>query len=209
LAALPAEVFTADDSLGWCYQFWQKKYRDEVNESGEKIAADELPAVTQLFTEDFMVKFLLHNTLGAWWAGKTLTAAELKILDPCCGSGHFLVAAFEVMVALRMREERLSARDACDAVLRDNLFGLEIDQRCRQIAAFPLALAAWKSPNLPSPSGRGAGGEGGAPSGYRPLPELHIACTGIAPQSFEEQWLKLAEQSTVSNTQAAASNPQR
>ena len=69
---LPVEVFTASDSLGWCYQFWQAERKDEVNKSGNKIGADELPAVTQLFTEDYMVDFLLDNTLGAWHAGKVL-----------------------------------------------------------------------------------------------------------------------------------------
>ena len=63
LDTLPVEVFTADDSLGWVYQFWQDKRKDEVNASGSKIGADELPAVTQLFTEHYMVLFLLHNTL--------------------------------------------------------------------------------------------------------------------------------------------------
>jgi hypothetical protein len=70
LDELPTEVFTADDSLGWTYQFWQAKRKDEVNASGKKIGADEISPVTQLFTEDYMVDFLLHNTLGAWWAGK-------------------------------------------------------------------------------------------------------------------------------------------
>lgn len=69
LEALPHEVFVADDSLGWVYQFWQADQKDRVNKSEKKIGADELPAVTQLFTEDYMVLFLLHNTLGAWWAG--------------------------------------------------------------------------------------------------------------------------------------------
>jgi hypothetical protein len=70
LANLPTEVFTADDSLGWVYQFWQAKRKEEINASGKKIGAEELPAVTQLFTEHYMVLFLLHNTIGAWWAGK-------------------------------------------------------------------------------------------------------------------------------------------
>ena len=70
VADLPIEVFTADDSVGWCYQFWQTKRKEEVNKSEVKIGADELPAVTQLFTEDYMVRFLLHNSLGAWWSGK-------------------------------------------------------------------------------------------------------------------------------------------
>src|SRR5437867_5705468 len=74
VTGLPIEVFTASDSLGWCYQFWQAERKDEVNESGIKIGADELPAVTQLFTEDYMVDFLLDNTLGAWHAAKVLAA---------------------------------------------------------------------------------------------------------------------------------------
>lgn len=206
LSALPSDVFTADDSLGWVYQFWQAERKEQVNRSGNKIGADELPAVTQLFTEHYMVLFLLHNSLGAWWVAnhpgveppvrfeylRTLedgtsaagsypgwprTAQELKLLDPCCGSSHCLVSAFEVLTRLRMYEEGLSARQATEAVLRDNLFGLELDPRCTQIAAFALALAAWKFP--------GAGG-------YRPLPPLNIACSGIAPRGRKEDWLALA-----------------
>jgi hypothetical protein len=243
LASLPQAVFTASDALGWVYQFWQRKKKKEVNRSEVKIGADKISVVTQFFTEPYMVLFLLHNTLGAWWAGKKLTADDLKnasseeelrrkialpgvnweylrfvrepsgswrpaagtfdgwpktirllkLLDPCCGSGHFLVAALYILVAMRMVEEDLSAREAVDAVLCDNLHGLEIDERCCQIDAFALAFAAWTFPNLPSPSGRGVGGEGAI--GYRELPDLHIACTGIGPQSTEEQWVKLAEQS--------------
>src|ERR1035437_6224859 len=74
VTGLPVEVFTASDSLSWCYQFWQAERKDEVNAAGNKIGADELPAVTQLFTEDYMVDFLLDNTLGAWHAGKVLAA---------------------------------------------------------------------------------------------------------------------------------------
>jgi hypothetical protein len=74
VTGLALEVFTASDSLGWCYQFWQAEKKDEVNAAGNKIGADELPAVTQLFTEDYMVDFLLDNTLGAWHAGKVLAA---------------------------------------------------------------------------------------------------------------------------------------
>lgn len=233
LASLPAAVFTASDALGWVYQFWQSKKKDEVNRSEVKIGADEIASVTQLFTEPYMVEFLIHNTLGAWWAGKKLDAKDaanaktedelraklalpgvtwdylrfvrgedgkgwpwrpaagtfngwpkiaksIKGLDPCCGSGHFLVAFLRHLVPIRMAEERLSAREAIDAVLSDNLHGLEIDERCCQIAAFALALAAWTYPSA---------------GGYRPLPELHIACTGIGPQATEEQWLRLAEQS--------------
>lgn len=206
VAELSPQIFTASDSLGWVYQFWQAKKKADVNRSEVKIGADELPAVTQLFTEPYMVQFLLHNTLGAWWVGRhgqdslpvempflrwldygtpaagmfdgwPETSSELRVLDPCCGSGHFLVAAFEILVRFRMSEEGLEPAEACDEVLRDNLHGLEIDERCTQIAAFALGLAAWTFP--------GAGG-------YRVLPEMHIASTGLAPRAEKEDWLALA-----------------
>ena len=208
---LPPTVFTASDSLGWVYQFWQAQRKDEVNASGNKIGADELPAVTQLFTEPYMVHFLLDNTLGAWWTARHPDAdidvdfeylrfvededtggqvpaagtfegwpdagADLTVMDPCMGSGHFLVAALPMLAHMRMHEEDLAPDDAVDAVLRDNLHGLEIDERCTQIAAFALALAAWTF-------------EGS--SGYRDLPEMNLACSGLAPEGSLEEWETLA-----------------
>ncbi len=220
VSGLDVDTFRASDSLGWVYQFWQAKRKDEVNASEVKIGADELPAVTQLFTEPYMVAFLLHNSLGAWWqtrhpgepcpvdlaylrtledgtpaAGKFEgwpdTLKDFKLLDPCCGSGHFIVAAFHLLVPMRMQAEGLSAREAVDAVIADNLHGLEIDPRCVEIAAFALALAAWTYPDLPSPaSGRGAGGEG-KPLGYRVLPALNIACCGLKVSAKAEDWAAL------------------
>ena len=84
-----------------------------------------------------------------------------------------------MLVPMRMELEGLPVRDAVDAVLRDNLHGLEIDPRCVELAAFALALAAWTYP--------GAGG-------YRPLPEMHLACSGLAPNATKEQWIELAQQ---------------
>ncbi len=107
------------------------------------------------------------------------TLKEFTMLDPCCGSGHFLVAGFHLLVPLRMHDEGLSAKEAVDAVLRENLFGLELDPRCTQIAAFALALAAWKYP-----------GENGEPLGYRPLPPLNIACSGQGVVGTKENWAK-------------------
>ena len=104
------------------------------------------------------------------------TAAELRVLDPCCGSGHFLVEAFHLLVRLRMEEESLAVVDAVRAVLRDNLFGLELDPRCTQIAAFNVALAAWKMVGDPVE-----------------LPPPQIACSGLAPNSTREEWLDLAD----------------
>ena len=236
LKALPRDVFNADDSLGWVYQFWQAEKKEEVNRSGSKIGADELPAVTQLFTEDYMVLFLLHNTLGAWWAGKVLAenpdlatsarnedelrtackvgdvdwsylrfardkseggdegpwcpvagkfdgwpkaSKDLTVLDPCMGSGHFLVFALPILAAFRRAEEGLSETDAADAVLRDNLFGLEIDPRCTQIAAFNLAFAAWRR------------------TGFHALPQLNLACSGLAIGVTKAEWLRRADQAVA------------
>ncbi|WP_153135350.1 Eco57I restriction-modification methylase domain-containing protein [Paraburkholderia agricolaris] len=215
LGALPAEVFKASDSLGWVYQFWQAKRKDEVNASEVKIGADELPAVTQLFTEPYMVDFLLHNSLGAWWmtrhpaktcpvpltylrtledgtpaAGKfdcwPDCLADFKLLDPCCGSGHFLVAAFLMLAPMRMEAEGLSAKDAVDAVLADNLHGLELDARCVEIAVFALALAAWRFPD-----------ENGDPLGARAdMPTPNIACCGLRVAASSKDWEALVPDGT-------------
>ena len=210
LAALSHEVFKASDSLGWVYQFWQAKRKDEVNALEVKIGADELPAVTQLFTEPYMVDFLLHNSLGAWWVtrhpGQTCPVPltylrtlddgtpaagkfegwpdrleEFKLLDPCCGSGHFLVAAFLLLVPMRMAAEGLSAMDAVDAVLADNLHGLELDARCVEIAVFALALAAWRVPD-----------ENGDPLGVRAdMSAPQVACCGLKVAAQPEDWMAL------------------
>ena len=251
LESLPTAIFTAQDSLGWTYQYWRSDEKDRVNRGGRKVGADELPAMTQLFTERYMVLFLLHNTIGAWRAGKMLAedpalaasvadegalrertriaagggydftylrftrdeapgdgkdqrprpwrpaaesflewprkARDVRVLDPCCGSGHFLVEAFELVVRLRMEEEGLPARDAIREVLADNLFGLEIDSRCTQIAAFNLALAAWRM-----------AGE------WIRLPPLNIACCGIAPHASAEQWVPLADDPDLFGADASA-----
>ncbi len=205
VAGLPEAVFVADDALGWVYQFWQRDRKDEVNESERKIGGADLGPVTQLFTENYMVRFLLENSLGAWWAARhpesRLTqewsylrvdnddrpaaggfdqwpdrAAEVTVMDPCCGSGHFLVEAFSMLWRMRAEEESLSPVIAQDAVLRDNLFGLELDPRCVQIAMFAIAIQAWK-----------VGG------GWRELPIPNIACTGIPVKASADEWRALAE----------------
>ena len=203
VAGLPPDVFTADDALGWVYQFWQRDKKDKVNASERKIGGADLGPVTQLFTENYMVRFLLENSLGAWWAARhpsselvkdwdflrfdddgvpaagsfeqwPASVSDVTVMDPCCGSGHFLVEAFSMLWQMRMEEEGLRPVAAQDAVLRDNLFGLELDQRCVQIAMFSVVLQAWKS--------------GG---GWRELPVPHIACTGIAVKAPVDEWKAL------------------
>lgn len=228
VGGLAQDVFTASDSLGWVYQFWQAKRKKEINDSGVKIGAREFPSQTQLFTEPYMVSFLLDNSLGAWWAARRLSEedltnaateeelrakaslpglpltylrfvktetgrwtpaagtfdawpdhlAELKTLDPCCGSGHFLVAALQMLIPIRMEMEGLTAQEAINAVIRENLHGLEIDQRCVELAAFALAMTAWTYPDA---------------GGYRELPEMAIACSGLSINAEYDEWILLAE----------------
>lgn len=226
LSELPPETFTASDALGWVYQFWQAKKKDDVNKSEVKIGARELPAVTQLFTEPYMVQFLLDNSLGAWWASKRLREddlknaksedelreksaiagvplsylrfvqedgkwrpaagtytkwaqdiKDLKILDPCCGSGHFLVATLRMLVPMLVTVEMWLPLQAIDWVLQRNLYGLELDKRCVEIAVFALALAAWTYPGA---------------EGYRTLPQMNIACCGLSVGAAKEEWTALA-----------------
>jgi len=228
IAVLDKQTFQASDALGWCYQFWQNKKKKQVNESGVKIGAKELSPVTQLFTEPYMVSFLLDNALGAWWAKRRLTQddlatatceqelrelasipgvpleylrfikdeesgiwksaagdfdkwpddlSEFKTIDPCCGSGHFLVAKFLMLVPMRMELEGLTAKQAIDKILSQNIHGLELDQRCVELAAFALALEAWRYPNS---------------GGYRQLPELQLACSGMSINEAQKEWKDFA-----------------
>jgi hypothetical protein len=206
LKGLPEAVFKASDSLGWVYQFWQANNKERINKSEVKIGADELPAVTQLFTEPYMVAFLLENSLGAWWAtrqpGKPCpvnltyfrsledgtpaagkfegwpdTLDEFKMIDPCCGSGHFLVAAFLMLVPMRMTAEGLNAKDAINRVITENIHGLEIDPRCVEIAVFAVALEAWRYPDA-------SGGQ----LGVREIPAPNIACCGLKVTAKAQDW---------------------
>lgn len=203
LFSLPEDVFVTEDALGWVYQFWQTAEKKRVNESGVKIGGADLSPVTQLFTENYMVRFLLENSLGAWWAARhpasplvgtwdylrrlddgtpaagtfdewPVTAAEITVMDPCCGSGHFLVAMFGMLWRMRAEEEDLLPADAQDAVLRANVHGLELDPRCAQIATFNVALEAWKQ------------------GGFRDLPAPKIACSGVRVRATRDEWSALA-----------------
>ena len=150
-----------------------------------------------------MVRFLLENSLGAWWASRHPDselikewkylrfrddgapaagtfpdwpehAKDVTVMDPCCGSGHFLVAAADMLRKMRMAEEELALAAAATGVLRSNLYGLEIDPRCTQLAAFALAFDTWKS------------------AGYGEIPLPNVACSGIAVGGSKKEWADLA-----------------
>ncbi|RLS70992.1 MAG: hypothetical protein DWH99_09280, partial [Planctomycetota bacterium] len=164
-------VFAAQDALGWAYQYWNTVEKNRVFETvrtkkGAKIEGADIIPATQLYTEDYMVKFLVQNSLGARWMGmhpesklfedweyyvrdadrapaKNKPLQQITLLDPACGSGHFLIDAFDMFYS--MYEEEGSLRDPeviCKSILENNLFGIDIDERAIQIAEASLWMKA-------------------------------------------------------------------
>jgi len=165
------EVFTAPDAFGWAYQYWNAEEKDRVFEKvrtkkGAKIEGADIIPATQLYTEPYMVKFLVQNSLGATWMmmhpeSKISTSweyyvkdadrapadkkpvAEITFLDPACGSGHFHIEAFDLLYAM-YEEEGLFREPAsiCHSILNNNLFGIDIDERAVQITKAVLWMKA-------------------------------------------------------------------
>ena len=154
-------------------------YRRSSDPEGEGAMPANLPMRKGIMSAE---QGFMWTSAAGRFAGWPDDLAKFRLLDPCCGSGHILVTAFQMLVPMRMELEDLSARDAVDAVLRENLHGLELDPRCVEVAAFALALAAWTYP--------GAGG-------YRLLPEMNLACSGQAPNATKEQWTALSGQAAA------------
>ncbi|MBN2004407.1 MAG: BREX-1 system adenine-specific DNA-methyltransferase PglX, partial [Anaerolineae bacterium] len=171
LSSAPSEVFQAPDALGWAYQYWNTEEKDRVfekvrTERGAKIAGADIIPATQLYTEPYMVKFLVQNSLGALWMGMYPESRlyesweyyvrdadrapvtkkrlrEVTFLDPACGSGHFLLEAFDLFYAMYEEEGALITPEAiCAAILEDNLYGIDIDERAVQIAEAALWMKA-------------------------------------------------------------------
>jgi hypothetical protein len=158
--------------LGWLYQFYISERKDEV--IGKVVASEDIPAATQLFTPNWIVKYLVQNTLGRIWLATypqsairqqmefyiepaeqtpevqeqlkaitptSLNPEELTLLDPACGSAHILVEAYDLFKAI-YQERGYRAKDIPGLILSKNLFGLEIDDRAAQLAAFALLMKA-------------------------------------------------------------------
>ena len=201
---LPVAVFTADDSLGWVYQFWRADEKDAVNKAGEKINADTLPAVTQLFTEHYMVEFLLHNTLGAWWTARNQAAYRTSAIplaylrlkeDGSPAAGNF-PGWPETIMELRTIDPSCGSGHILVALLqllvamRREEEGLSAEAAVRAVLLENLhgleidprcsQLAAF---NVAFVAWKIIG---------RPveLPPLHIACSGLAVGGTREEWLQ-------------------
>jgi hypothetical protein len=167
----PPNPFVVPDALGWTYQYWNTEEKDRVFEKvrtvkGAKISGADIVPATQLYTEDYMVKFLVQNSLGATWMGmhpesrlqdgweyyvrdadrapiQHKPVREITFIDPACGSGHFLIEAFDIFYAMYQEEGELTEpAEICSAILSQNLFGIDIDTRAVQIAEAALWMKA-------------------------------------------------------------------
>ena len=152
--------------LGWLYQFYVAERKAEYNDSGRKATADDIAPATQLFTPDWIVKYLVENSLGRLWIlnnpdssladrmdyyiapeGETedfikvYSPEGLTLCDPACGSGHILVYAFDLLFEI-YQEEGYFPEDIPALILQNNLFGMEIDGRAAEIAKFALEMKA-------------------------------------------------------------------
>ena len=175
LVEIPEEVFLDDiEVIGWMYQFYISSKKDAVYASKKTITKDTLPAVTQLFTPDWIVRYMAENSVGRIWLEsypnsslraemkyyvndaeqteevqkkleeiryKNVNPEELRIIEPCCGSGHILVYVFDLL--FKMYEEKgYMKRDIPTLILRNNLVGLDVDKRASQLASFSLIMKA-------------------------------------------------------------------
>ena len=150
--------------IGWLYQFYISEKKDEV--MGKTVKTEDIPAATQLFTPDWIVRYLVQNSLGRLWMLnhpnskladdmeyyippteedkdflEVKSPEELKICDPCCGSGHMLTYAFDLLVKI-YEEEGYDRRKIPTLILLKNLHGVEIDTRAGELAAFALTMKA-------------------------------------------------------------------
>jgi len=155
--------------IGWLYQFYISEKKDQVFEGlkkNKKITPENIPAATQLFTPHWIVRYLVENSLGRLWmlnrpasnlVGqmeyyikpkepetdflKINSPEEIKICDPACGSGHMLTYAFDLLYDI-YEEEGYDAKDIPGLILTKNLYGIEIDERAGELAAFALFMKA-------------------------------------------------------------------
>lgn len=179
--AITDEDYRRVELIGWLYQFYISEKKDQVFaqfKKNQKAEAKDIPAATQIFTPNWIVKYMVENTVGKIWLDKhphsPLKAgmkylveapqekpgtaeekaplidevAHLKLLDPAAGSGHILVEGFELLYQMYL-EEYYMPEEAVESILKNNLFGLDIDLRAAQLARFAILMkAASKYPEI-------------------------------------------------------------
>lgn len=167
--AISKDDFKEVELIGWLYQFYISDKKDEVFagfKKNQKARAEDIPAATQIFTPKWIVKYMVENTVGKIYLDYEPNSSlkkdlkylienendkdskpiisditELTLIDPACGSGHILVTGFELLF-LMYREEGYTAKQAVDSILKNNIYGLDIDDRAMQLARFAVLLKA-------------------------------------------------------------------
>ncbi|WP_158973852.1 BREX-1 system adenine-specific DNA-methyltransferase PglX [Cellulophaga sp. L1A9] len=177
--AISDDDYQKVELIGWLYQFYISEKKDDVFASfkkGKKAEAKDIPAATQIFTPNWIVKYMVENTAGKIWLDKHPNSAlktqmkylvenesdatavsssaqrienkaiintveDLTLIDPAAGSGHILVEGFDLIYKMYI-EEYYTAEEAVQSILKNNLFGLDIDDRAAQLATFAILLKA-------------------------------------------------------------------
>lgn len=165
---LTEEDFAQSELIGWLYQFYISEKKDEVFASKTKVSQDDIPAATQIFTPNWIVKYMVQNTIGRIYLDnnpdfsledgmkylvksdvrtpegavlKIDDITEYKLIDPACGSGHILNEGFDLLYDMYM-DEFYSPRAAVENIFRRNLIGIDIDTRAKQLSTFSLLMKA-------------------------------------------------------------------
>jgi len=177
---IPEEDWTDQvQIIGWLYQYYNTELKDDtfaLLKNNVKITKERIPSATQLFTPDWIVRYMVENSLGRLWIEghpnaelksewkyyldeaeqeakvqeqlesiraehSALKPQDIKVIDPCMGSGHILVYAFDILIQI-YRSYGVSERDAARSILENNLYGLDIDDRAAQLAYFAVMMKA-------------------------------------------------------------------
>lgn len=168
--AMTKETCESVEIIGWLYQYYISEKKDQIIKidlkNNIKIDPEDIPAATQLFTPEWIVRYVVDNSLGRLWMLnhpesslkdymeyyiapaepetdflKIEKPQDLKICDPCCGSGHMLVYAFELLSKI-YEEQGYSNSEIAKLILENNIFGLELDERAGELASFALMMKA-------------------------------------------------------------------
>ncbi len=169
ISLIPEEDWQdAVEVVGWLYQYYISEKHDEiVNIYKGTVKQEDIPAATQLFTTDWVVRYMVDNSLGRYWierhpesnlaeklkflvkpkdgkiqtVNESVTPQDLTFFDPCMGSGHILAYAFDVLMEI-YREYGYTDREAVAEIMQNNLYGFDIDERCTQLAYFVVMMKA-------------------------------------------------------------------
>ena len=168
---VPEESFDVEkegqiEVIGWLYQYYNEKKKEEiVGMNKGTIAKEDIPIATQIFTTDWVVKYMVQNSLGKYWIERNsdsnlkdkleyfvtpkngeityidekISPEEIKFLEPCMGSGHILVHAFDILMEI-YREAGYSDREAVRNIIEKNIYGLDIDKRAYQLTYFAVMI---------------------------------------------------------------------